>query len=69
MKKYISAAGSTVTLSGKYDKISDISFDWFEEGRCIECVPYFNFDDDEPAIIVGCDDCGTTKITVKAVAT
>ncbi len=34
---YRTKAGSTVRVSGRYNGIIKIDFDWFEEGGCIEC--------------------------------
>ena len=38
--RYRTAAGSEVTVSGKYGGIYDFDFDWFEEGACVEAAPY-----------------------------
>ena len=36
---YRTAAGSRVTISGKYRGIVETMFDWFEEGACCEAYP------------------------------
>ncbi len=40
--KYKTANGSTVEISGKHSGISRVSFYWFEEDACVDCVvePY-----------------------------
>ena len=53
---YRTAAGSTVTISGKYSGISAVEFDWLEEGGCSDCVP--NAYEYEGDLIWHCDECG-----------
>ena len=63
--EFVSENGSTLKISGKFNGIYDIDFDWFEEGACCEGHPKFNEDMDEPAIIVYCECCGQQKIKLK----
>ncbi len=50
---YHTAAGSTMRVSGQYGGISEVSFDWLEEGGCCDCVaePY----DDEGDLVWKCE--------------
>ena len=62
--KFISEKGSTVTISGKYNGIFTIDFDWFEEDACIEMYLQFNKDFDEPAIIASCECCEDSQMII-----
>jgi len=53
--KFVSAAGSSVVVSGKHHGIYTISWDWFEEGACCDSHPDFNMDFAYPEIIAHCD--------------
>lgn len=53
--KFKSAAGSTVTVSGKHQGVFTIDFDWFEEGACCDSYPDFNNDFANPAITACCE--------------
>lgn len=57
-----SVAGSTVTISGKYQGIFTIDWDWFEEGACCDSQPDFNNDLFYPAIIARCDCHGPMRV-------
>ena len=35
---YRTAAGSEMWISGKHDGVSEVSFDWFEEDACLDCL-------------------------------
>lgn len=52
---FVSQAGSTVTVSGKYQGIFTISWDWFAEGACFDSKPNFNGDFINPEIVAACD--------------
>ena len=58
-RTYHTEAGSLVTLSGKFYGASNILFDWFEEGACIEARPTVDMSDaNEPWLIWECECCG-----------
>ncbi len=54
--KYETAAGSTVTISGKHSGIFDIAFDWVEEKACFDCKPEYNYRDH--MLEWSCTECG-----------
>ena len=37
--KYITNNGSTMTITGKHGGISEVNFNWLDEGACIDCEP------------------------------
>ena len=42
-RKYRTANGSTVTISGEHGGIVEVEFDWLEEpGACVDCRPFFD---------------------------
>ena len=64
--KFVSAHGSTVTVSGEHGGIHDISFDWADEpGCCPDIRPVFNGDLSEPRIEATCGCCGTISIPLE----
>lgn len=65
--KYITVAGSTLEISGKYGGKAKVEFDWLEEGACIDCQcePYpEEFDNDNWRLIWYCEYCngGNAKL-------
>lgn len=66
---YITKAGSTVTISGKYSGIAEVDFDWLEEGGCIECEPhpYPSPNDGGWDLIWDCEECGGGRAPLRAV--
>jgi hypothetical protein len=65
--KYVTDHGSTLEISGEHSGISKISFDWLEEGGCVDCqceaYPE-EFDSDDWRLIWHCDYCdgGSAKL-------
>jgi hypothetical protein len=65
--KYITDNGSTLEISGKYGGISKVSFDWLEEGGCVDCqceaYPE-KFDENDWRLVWNCDYCegGSAKL-------
>ena len=57
--QYKTAAGSTMTISGKHGGISTVDFDWLEEEACIECQPEPY--DADGYLVWQCDYCGGGK--------
>ena len=65
MKRYRTAAGSSVEISGQHDGISVIEFDWFEERACIEAHPTCDIaDEDDAWLHWWCECCcpGSAKL-------
>lgn len=60
--KYKTAAGSTMTVTGKHGGISEVEFDWVEEDACIDCVPELY--DDNGYLVWTCRRCsgGSAKL-------
>lgn len=55
--KYQTAAGSTMTVFGRYGGKSKVSFDWVEEKHaCCDCIPEPY--DDDGRLVWHCDICG-----------
>ena len=68
-QRFRTAAGSTVEISGRHGGISEIAFDWFEEGACIEAHPVCETTDPQDAWLYWhCECCGDgqTKLEVAA---
>ena len=67
--RYITAAGSTVEISGEHSGISRVEFDWLEEGGCIDCQPhaYSEIDGNEFYLIWICRECGGGKAQLKRI--
>ncbi|PWB94629.1 hypothetical protein [Methylosinus sporium] len=56
VERYRTAAGSTVEVSGEFRGIFEITFDWLEEGACIEVRSSVTVDlRDEPRLYWRCD--------------
>ena len=54
--RYKTAAGSTMTISGKHGGLNAVVFDWFEENACFECaVKPHDVDGD---LVWVCEHCG-----------
>ena len=64
MKKYKTKAGSTVEISGKYNGIITIDWDWFEENACIESHP--TWEEDTESIVAHCECCPDSPFVCKA---
>lgn len=45
-----------MTIGGPHGGISEVEFDWLEEGGCIDCVPHAY--DDDGYLVWDCDQCG-----------
>ena len=54
--KYKTAAGSTMTISGKHGGKSEVEFEVFDEGGCFDCVPEAY--DDDGYLVWRCEQCG-----------
>lgn len=54
--EYKTKAGSKMTVSGERGGISQVDFDWFEEGACIDCEPEPY--DSAGFLIWHCGECG-----------
>lgn len=55
---YRTAAGSFVEISGQHRGISEITFDWCEEGACCEAHPVADVSDRrDPLLTWSCDCC------------
>jgi len=64
---YRTAAGSIVEVSGRYNGIHDITFDWFEEGACCEAYPVAELSSkDEPMLTWSCGCCGSGAVRLTA---
>ena len=57
MTRYITERGSSVEVSGAYNGIHDILFDWFEEGACCEAHPVAEIHGDDAMLIWSCACC------------
>ena len=58
--KYITAAGSTMMVSGVHGGVSKVSFDWVEEqNACCDCVPEPY--DDDGYLVWHCEACNGGK--------
>jgi len=45
-----------MTVSGEHGGVSEVSFDWLEEGGCLDCVPdAYDVDGD---LVWHCEECG-----------
>lgn len=53
--KYKTKNGSIMIISGKHGGIRQTTFDWLEEGGCVECKPEAY--DDEGYLVWRCDYC------------
>ena len=53
--KYITAKGSTMAISGEFGGKSKVSFDWYEEDACDECIPELY--DVDGYLVWHCDVC------------
>jgi len=52
---YRTAAGSEMWISGEHGGISEVSFDWLEEGACLDCrVSAYDIDG---MLIWECEEC------------
>jgi hypothetical protein len=60
---FLSDNGSKVREYGKHGLAFDISFDWFEEGACIEAGP--TWDREERCIVASCECCDDSPFTVE----
>jgi len=59
--EYKTSNGSIVNISGKHSGIVKVTFDWFEENACIDCVPELypkNFGKNDWRLVWHCDVCG-----------
>ena len=53
---YRTAAGSEMWVSGKYGGVSEVSFDWLEEGACLDCQ--VSAYDADGRLAWTCEECG-----------
>lgn len=57
--KYRTERGSKLTISGEHGGISEVDFDWLEEGACLDCEPEPY--DDDGYLVWHCDVCDGGK--------
>jgi hypothetical protein len=57
MTRYRTPAGSRVTITGEHRGITEIVFDWFEEGACPEAHPAVEIFLGEAMLVWGCGCC------------
>lgn len=58
---YETENGSTVEIFGKHSGGSRVSFDWFEEGGCLDCESQAypeKYDENDVRLVWNCDYCG-----------
>jgi len=58
---YSTKNGSRVTIFGKRNGCSQVDFDWFEEGGCVDCIPQpypEKYDNNDVRLVWHCDVCG-----------
>ena len=54
--RYRTAAGSEMRVSGNHGGRSEVSFDWLEEGGCLDCQA--SAYDRDGMLVWECDECG-----------
>ena len=64
---YRTAAGSKMRISGEFKGISEVSFDWVEEGGCLDCV--VEVYEQEGWLVWHCTECGGGKAELKPATT
>ena len=64
---YTTLAGSVVSISGAHAGIVEVSFDWLEEGACVECVvdPYPS----DGRLTWSCAECGGGSASLAPIPT
>jgi len=59
-ERYRTERGSMVEISGIHRGISEVTFDWFEEGACREAHPVADVKCRDDALLTwSCECCGT----------
>ena len=58
--KYVTAAGSTLEITGRFNGVANLWFDRIEEEACFDCRPdpYPDEYDGQKWLVWRCEECG-----------